>query len=397
MREDTLSVNSFHTSGSSPTARCRVGLLGFGTVGSAVARRLTSDPASTLPTLELTHVFDRRADAKRDAFARTSALASTVTWTSRIDDLLTSGVDIIVEAIGGAGDAVEWTQAALLAGKSVVTCNKQAVAEHGPALQRLAAQQGRQLRFEAAVGGAMPIVRAVGEGLAGDRVTRIVAILNGTTNAVLSRMEVLGCPLEQALAEARARGYAEADPSADLDGIDARAKLTILCALAFGLHVTPGQIDARTSAGIGASDFEHARRRGGTIRQLAHADYDPVRSRLTAWVAPAIVPRGSFFARTTGAQNAAVIPGACAGDISLSGPGAGGGATAVAVIGDLLAIARDRAAIVPAPRLSRPDTIIGLTAYSADGSSFDPLRTSGAGRLEPRSGRVDRCGKAEAV
>lgn len=362
MREDTLSGNSFHTSGSSPTAtsRCRVGLLGFGTVGSAVARRLTSDPSTTPPTLQLTHVFDRRAHAKRDQFASTSPLGSTVVWTDRVGDLLTSDVDVIVEAVGGTDEAVGWTHEALLAGKSVVTCNKQAVAQHGPALLQLAARQGRQLRFEAAVGGAMPIVRTIGEGLAGDRITRITAILNGTTNAVLSRMEAQRCPLAEALADARACGYAEADPSADLDGVDARAKLVILCALAFRLRVEPEEIETRTSARITAREFDDARRDSGTIRQLAYAAYEPEGAELTAWVAPSVVPRGSLFAQTIGAQNAAVITGTFAGEISLSGAGAGGGATAVAVMSDLLAIARDRAAIVPATRLSRPSTIIGL-------------------------------------
>ena len=366
MREDTLTVNSFHTSGSSPTGPCRVGLLGFGTVGSAVARRLTSEPAATPFALELTHIFDRRAHAKRDGFAETAALGSKITWTTRVDDILTSDVDIVVEAIGGTDEAVAWTRAALLAAKSVVTCNKQAVAQHGPALLQLATRQGRQLRFEAAVGGAMPIVRAVGEGLAGDRVTSIAAILNGTTNAVLSRMEAQRCPLAHALADAQARGYAEADPSADLDGIDARAKLTILCALAFGLRVDPDRIETRTSAGITVQDFDDAALCGGTIRQVAYAAYEPAASVLTAWVAPSVVPRGSLFAQTTGPQNAAVITGTFAGEISLSGAGAGGGATAVAVISDLLAIARDRAAIVPAATLSRPDTIIGFTTIDAE-------------------------------
>ena len=116
----------------------------------------------------------------------------------------------------------------------------------------------------------MPIVRALGEGLAGDRITRVVAILNGTTNAVFSRMEATGCSLEEALGDARARGYAEADPSADLDGSDARAKLAILCALAFGLRVDPSHIATRSSAWIAAADFARARARGGTVRQLAH-------------------------------------------------------------------------------------------------------------------------------
>jgi homoserine dehydrogenase len=389
MREDSLSVNSFQTSGSSPT-RCRIGLLGCGTVGSAVARRLAGAAAGAL---DLTHVFDRRAAFKRDAFAPLPSSRPSIVWTSRIDDLLASDVDIIVEALGGVDDAVMWMEAALLAGKSVVTSNKQAVAHHGPALQKLAARQGRQIRFEAAVGGAMPIVRTLAESLAGDCVTRIAAILNGTTNAVLSRMEAQRCSIEEALADARARGYAEADPADDLDGVDAAAKLAILCALAFGLRVAPGEIETRSSAGTTAADVEQASRRGETIRQLACASYDPLRDELTAWVAPAAVPRESWFARTTGPQNAAVISGAFAGDIRLCGTGAGGDATAVAVIGDLLAIARDRSAIVPAPVLSRPNRIIGLTTSSAERA--EPAGEGllcGLGDL-----RDDRRDRAEAV
>jgi homoserine dehydrogenase len=389
MREDSLSVNSFQTSGSSPT-RCRIGLLGCGTVGSAVARRLAGAAAGAL---DLTHIFDRRAAFKRDAFAPLPSSRPSIVWTSRIDDLLASDVDIVVEALGGVDDAVMWMEAALLAGKSVVTSNKQAVAHHGPALQKLAARQGRQIRFEAAVGGAMPIVRTLAESLAGDHVTRIAAILNGTTNAVLSRMEALRCSIEEALADARARGYAEADPADDLDGVDAAAKLAILCALAFGLRVAPGEIETRSSAATTAADVEQASRRGETIRQLACASYDPLRDELTAWVAPAAVPRESWFARTTGPQNAAVISGAFAGDIRLCGTGAGGDATAVAVIGDLLAIARDRSAIVPAPVLSRPNRIIGLTTSSAERA--EPAGEGllcGLGDL-----RDDRRDRAEAV
>jgi homoserine dehydrogenase len=329
----------------------RVALLGFGTVGSAVARRLT---AGTHPHLELTHIYDRRAATKRHA------LPSPVAWTSSIDGILESSADIVVEALGGMEPATEFIRLALLAGKSVVTANKQVIARHGHALQTLAARQGRQVRFEAAVGGAMPIVRAVGDGLSGDRLTRVVAILNGTTNAVLSQMDATGCTQDEAMAEARARGYAEADPSADLDGTDASAKLSILCALAFGLRVEPARIDTRSAAVVRPADFAAARQRLGTIRQLAHAEYDRRRSALTIWVAPVFVPRGSLFAQTTGAQNAAIVTGEHAGDIGIFGAGAGGDATSVAVLSDLVAIARDRAAVVPAPVLSTPRVIVGL-------------------------------------
>ena len=328
------------------SSRCRVALLGFGTVGAAVARRLTAP--SIAADLQLTHIVDRRAAEKRARLA-----APGVVWTTSIDEALHSGADVVVEAIGGVEPAADWIRAALLAGKSVVTANKQVVARHGHALLTLAARQGRQLRFEAAVGGAMPIVRTIGEGLAGDRITRLVAILNGTTNAVLSQMEATGCALSEALRDARARGYAEADPSADLDGRDAAAKLAILCALAFHLRVDLAQIELRAPASsMTAADFARARRSGATIRQIAHADFDHLSRTLTAWVASVDVRAGSIFGQATGPQNAVVITGEHSGEIGIFGAGAGGDATAVAVLGDIAAIARDKAAIVPAPFLT---------------------------------------------
>jgi homoserine dehydrogenase len=278
-----MSVDSLHTSGIRPafarsSQSCRIALLGFGTVGAAIAARLAGD--DSVDGLELTHILDRRAFAKRDTLAQAHdahdrrLCAAPIEWTTRVDDVLGSDADVVVEAIGGIEPAGEWIRAALAAGKSVVTANKQVIAYHGPSLLALAERQGRQLRFEAAVGGAMPIVRAISDSLAGDRLTRIVAVLNGTSNAVLSRMETTGCAMAAAIAEARACGYAEADPSAHLDGIDARAKLAILCALAFRLRVDPLRIETRSVAHLGPADLERARRRGGSVRQLAFAEYD---------------------------------------------------------------------------------------------------------------------------
>ena len=350
-------ASSFHLV--SNTTLCRVGIVGFGTVGSAVARRLTSRDA--VRGVTLSHICDRRAADKQGRLADAG-----ITWTSAIEDLLRSDVDVIVETVGGVDPAAGWIRDALLAGKSVVTANKQVVARHGAALLTLAARQGRQLRFEAAVGGAMPIVRAIGEGLAGDRIVRLIAILNGTTNAVLSQMEASGCSLETAVRDAQSRGYAEADPSADLDGEDARAKLSILCALAFGLRVDPASIAVRSSSSIGAVEFAQARRRGATIRQIAHAEFDYTSRELTAWVAPVEVDGGSIFAKATGPQNAALITGAHSGEIGIFGAGAGGDATAVAILGDIRAIARDKAAIVPAPMLNSQFTI--LNSFLAEAS-----------------------------
>jgi homoserine dehydrogenase len=331
---------------------CRVALAGCGTVGSAVARRLLEAPP---PGLGLSHICDRRARVKRAVLPTADLI-----WTDRFDDLLRSDADIVVELVGGVDPAAEWIRAALAAGKSVVTANKQVIARHGPALLRFAERQGRQLRFEGAVGGAMPIVRAIGEGLSAAGVERITGILNGTCNAVLSGLEAGAGSFDDALAEARAAGFAESDPSADLDGSDASAKLAILCALAFGIRVDPEAIDARSIAAICPCQIAAARARGAAVRQLAHATYDVERSTLTAWVAPALVPSHSIFARATGPANAAVVHTRHAGDIGLFGPGAGGEATATAVIADLIAIARDPAAVVPAPSLRIPSFINGL-------------------------------------
>ncbi len=275
----------------------RVALLGFGTVGSAVARRLTETGRPLQQPIQLTHIFDRRAEQKRNVLG---AAASDITFTSRVEDVWRSAADVVVEAVGGVEPAGGWIRDALLAGKSVVTANKQVVAHHGASLWRLAARHGRQFRFEAAVGGAMPIVRAIADGLSGDRLTRIVAILNGTTNAVLSQMDATGCSMDAALVDARVRGLAEADPSADLSGDDAAAKLAILAALAFGVRVDPAHIPRRSAADVTGRDMADARAHGGTIRQIARAEYDYSRSALTAWVAPVFVAASTIFARAVG-------------------------------------------------------------------------------------------------
>lgn len=356
-----VGLNSFQTSGNSPgprgVARCRVGLLGLSAVGSALASRLTAPDRPH--TLELTHICDRRAREKRARQPETLP-SDRIVWLERYDDLFTSDVDIIVETVGGTEPASDYLRAALLSGKSVVTANRLVMAHHGPALMTLAERQGRQVRFEAAVGGAMPLVRLLRDGLAGDALVRIDAILNGTSNAVLSSMETTGCTMDEAIADACAHGYPEADPTADLDGVDAAAKLAIVCALAFGLRVLPSQIDARSIARLSSDDLQAARRRGGTLRQLAHADYQADRDVLTAWVAPAFVAADSVFARSRGAENAAAITGRLGGTVTVTGMGAGAEALASAMLADVVTIARDRAAVVPAPVLVEPGTIRGF-------------------------------------
>lgn len=354
-----MGLNTFQTSGSSPTSsarkpRCSVALLGFGPLGQALARRLTG-PDSPFG-LQLTHICDRRA---REKSVREADVIAALNWTDRFDDLLTSDAHIVVEAVSGAEPSADYIRAALLAGKAVVTVNKQVIAHHGPALLTLAEKQGRQLRYEGAVGGAMPIVRALIDGLSGERIVRIDAILNGTSNDVLSHMEDAGCSLEEAIAHACARGYADADPGADLDGHDAAAKLAILCGIGLGLRILPAQVETRTTMHVRPEDFRDARERGGTVRQMAHAERTDDGA-LTVWVAPRFVPASSLFARTSGPENAAILTGRYAGATTLTGTGTGADALAVAVLSDLVAIARDRAAIVPAPILADPAEVRGL-------------------------------------
>lgn len=359
--------------------RARVAILGFGHVGSAVAARLCD---GRVPGLELIQIFDRRAEEKRRRLQKAPAYTSAEvsadeggrvlsdprhgpTWTDDIEAILSGHADLVVEVLGGVDPARDWIRAALARGKAVVTANKQVIARHARELLALASRQGRQLRFEAAVGGAMPIVAAVRDALAGDRICRLDAVLNGTCTFVLSRVEETGCSVAEALREAQARGLAEADPSADVEGGDAAAKLAILCGLAFGAEIGPERIETRTIAAIKPDDFPEVHRRGLTIRQVASAEYDAERRTLVACVGPRELPRSSFLGRTANADNAAVIRCERAGAIGLFGRGAGGDATAVAIVSDLLAIARDPAAIVPPPSWSRPLKVTSCSVREA--------------------------------
>jgi homoserine dehydrogenase len=250
---------------------------------------------------------------------------------------------------------------ALLAGKSVVTANKQLVAEEGRRLGALAGRQRRQFRYGASVAGGVPILDAVRLGLAGDRLTAIAGVINGTCNYVLTRMEEAGIAFGEALAEAQARGYAEADPAADVEGFDARAKLAILCWVGFDTGVAASAIPCVSIAGVTPRDFAAARARGATIRQVSRAavrrfgeDEAPPDARraspglsrpgpsggtIRTSVGPELVPLDSPLARVRGCENAIVVTGEFGGDTLYAGRGAGGDATAVAVVSDLLAIA----------------------------------------------------------
>jgi homoserine dehydrogenase len=317
--------------------RLKIGLVGFGTVGRSVAKLLCQDPAG--PFL-LTHIFNRDIKKKK-----TDSLPAHIRWTEKISDVLSSDVDVVVELIGGLQPAGDWVRRALRAGKSVVTANKLLISESGPELADLARKMGKRLEFGASVAGGIPAIIGIQEGLAGDRLYKIAGILNGTCNYILTRMEASGTSFQAALKEAQELGYAEADPSADVDGIDARAKLVILTQAALGLRVRSEQILARSISTIEAVDFMYARDLSCSIRQISLAEKlmpkEPARGvHLAAAVQPALIPAASLMAHAQGSQNIVTAFGEYAGRMVFSGYGAGGDPTAVAVVSDLYAIAR---------------------------------------------------------
>jgi homoserine dehydrogenase len=313
-------------------APCRVGLAGFGTVGRAVARILCENPPTNV---RLTHIFNRNVERKKVDW-----VPGHVRWTDQIDDLIAGPVDVLVELVGGVEPAGDWVTRALEAGKSVVTANKQLMAQRGSELTALARRRRCHLRFEASVAGGIPIICSLRDGLAGDHISGISGILNGTCNFVLTSMENAGASFDDALRQAQEHGYAEADPTDDVEGYDARAKLAILCAVALQADVQPRDIATKPITLVDAVDFAHARRLGCTIRQVSQAQWDREGGCLRVAVRPALVPVDSALARVTGSQNIIVLRGCYGGETVFSGHGAGGGPTSVAVVSDLAAVAR---------------------------------------------------------
>ncbi len=310
-----------------------VAIVGFGTVGRSVAKVLSS---GIHPSLQVAMICNRGVERKKVDW-----VPQGVEWTESIDAVIGSRVDIVVELMGGLEPAGDLIRRSLAAGKSVVTANKQLLAAHGVELLSLARRHKRELLFEASVAGGIPIVRAVREGLAGDRLFRIAGILNGTCNYILTRMDSAGLSFADALKEAQTLGFAEADPSADVDGFDARAKIAILIAVGLGCQVNLEEIPCRSISSIDGLDFKYARRLDCTIRQVSWAEHVPSGDgQLFASVRPALVPLSSPLARVDGSQNLVTVQGEFGGANTFSGFGAGGDPTAVAIVSDLMSIAR---------------------------------------------------------
>jgi homoserine dehydrogenase len=313
-----------------------IGLLGCGTVGAHVADRLQRERDEIAYRSGVR--YELRAIAIQDSCKRRPDSLDRSIFTRNARSVVEDPrVDVIVELIGGTTEAAELIEGALDRGLHVVTANKDLIGTQGPRLRALAAVRGAALRFEAAVGGATPIVRTLDEALAGDSVRAVSGVLNGTCTAILAAMEV-GAEFSDALAGAQRRGYAEADPSRDLDGDDAAHKLAIVAQLAFGLAVTSPSISRTGIRLVSQGDVARARLLGYRIR-LVGAAHRTERG-IVAGVAPALLPEAHEFARTYDADNVVNIEARHAGELVLRGCGAGGEATASAVISDVVAVLR---------------------------------------------------------
>jgi homoserine dehydrogenase len=320
-----------------------VAVLGCGVVGSQVVRLLTEQAgdleARVGTPLRLVGVGVRRLDAPRDVEVPAGLLTTDSAGLVARED-----VDVVVEVIGGIEPARTLILSALESGASVVTANKALLADDGPTLFEAAEKAERDLFYEAAVAGAIPILRPLRESLAGDRVTRVIGIVNGTTNYILDKMDSTGAGFEEALEEAQALGYAEADPTADVEGFDAAAKAAILASLAFHSRVTAADVHREGITDVSAADIASAARMGSVVKLLAIAELVPTGSTegVSVRVHPAMIPRSHPLASVRQAFNAVFVESDAAGRLMFYGPGAGGPPTASAVLGDLVTVARNR-------------------------------------------------------
>jgi homoserine dehydrogenase len=330
-------------------APLRVALLGCGNVGSQVFRLLTEQSADlrarTGAPLDVVGVAVRDPARPRDVPVRADLLT-----TDGLALVTSPDVDIVIELIGGIEPARTLVLAALNAGKSVVTANKALVSVERAMLHKTASQAGADLYYEAAVAGAIPLLRPLRESLAGDEVRRVLGIVNGTTNFILDRMDTSGEDFSAALAEAQALGYAEADPTADVAGFDAAAKAAILASIAFHTDVTADDVYSEGILSVTSADIASARSLGCVVKLLAICER--VSGGISARVYPAMIPRTHPLAAVREAYNAVFVEAESAGRLMFYGAGAGGTPTASAVLGDIVAVARNRVAGTRGPELS---------------------------------------------
>ncbi len=319
----------------------RIALLGAGSVGSQVARLLIENREELAQRvgadLELVGIAVRNLES-----ARTGSLPKEL-FTLDAEALI-QAADIVIELIGGIEPAKSYITLALNSGADVITANKALIAAHGTELFDLAEQLGAQLYFEAAVGGAIPIIRPLRESLAGDKVNKVMGIVNGTTNFILDRMDSTGASFEDALAEAQQLGYAEADPTADVEGFDAASKAAILASLAFHTEMPVTSVYREGISKVTALQIETAREAGYAVKLLAICERLPAQAGkpegIVARVHPTLIPDDHPLAAVRGAYNAVFIEAESAGRLMFYGAGAGGPETASAVLGDLVGAAK---------------------------------------------------------
>ncbi|MEC7966448.1 MAG: homoserine dehydrogenase [Actinomycetota bacterium] len=310
-----------------------IGLLGCGTVGGALvdlldARRVTIT-ARTGVELRIGAIAVRDTAKHQDRLADPSLLT-----TDSAAVVADPEVDIVIELIGGTDPALMLVRTALENGKPVITGNKELLAAHGPELYAVAAEHGVDLLFEAAVAGGIPLIRPLRESLVGEDISRVMGIINGTTNYILTKMTQEGADYAGAIADAQALGYAEADPTADVEGYDAGAKAAIIASIVFGVDVRSSDVQHEGISSITAADIDTAKRLGYVIKALAvieRADGE-----VAVRVHPAMVSTGHPLANVNDSFNAVFVEGATVGDLMFYGRGAGGGPTASAVLGDLI-------------------------------------------------------------
>ncbi|MCL2583303.1 MAG: homoserine dehydrogenase [Streptosporangiales bacterium] len=316
----------------------KIALLGCGTVGTQVAR-LLSEQADDLEKragarLELGGIAVRRPGHDRPGIDPALLTTDAEALVTRPD------IDIVVEVIGGIEPARSLILSAMKAGKPVVTANKALLAENGEEIHGAAAENQADLYYEASVAGAIPLLRPLRESLAGDTVHRVLGIVNGTTNFILDQMDTSGAGFAESLEEAQALGYAEPDPTADVEGFDAAAKACILARLAFHTEVTASDVHREGVTEITAADIVSARKLGRTVKLLAICERFP--SGVSVRVHPAMIPRSHPLASVGGAYNAVFVEAESAGQLMFYGAGAGGTPTASAMLGDIVAVARNR-------------------------------------------------------
>jgi len=332
-----------------------VGLIGLGTVGSQVADRMLSwgPQLSRRAGVELCL---KRVLVRDPTKRRSIEISPDLLTTDPSDILGDPSIEVLIEVAGGDEPMRSYIAQAIQAGKHVITANKVVMAKHGPELLDEAAEKNVDVYFEAAVGGGIPLISAFRTDLQANRIERVSAVINGTTNYVLGRMASAGLAMSDAVREAQDAGYAEADPTDDISGFDATYKLAILASIAYEIKVRPDAIYREGIDGIEPVDFRYARELGFAIKLIAHTQRHP--GRVEARVHPAMIPLEHPLARVEGAENAVFVEGDLVGQVLLVGQGAGGRPTASAVVGDLIDLARSiRRGVQSRPSFSFDDRI----------------------------------------